>query len=110
MHDDDYDALALTELIRVVREDGSFTSKYDERLDEILAEIGYCARRDDGYLGGIPDDADPDLFETASNTIGSTLERDGFAEDAVGVLKRAGYDAWVNCVGHIAVDPQGLHV
>jgi len=50
------------------------------------------------------------LFETATDTIGSGLERDGFPEDAVAVLKRAGYDAWVNSVGHIAVDPKGLSV
>ncbi len=110
LHDDDYDALALTKLIRTVREDDGFTSRYDARLDEILAEIGYCVRRDDGYLGGIPDDADPDLFETASERTARALERDGFAEAAVEVLMGAGYDAWINCVGHIAVDPQKLDV
>jgi hypothetical protein len=110
LHDDDYDSAALTELIRTLRDDDDFRTRYDTRLDELLAEIGFCARRDNGYLGGMPDDADPALFETATDTIGSGLERDGFPEDAVAVLKRAGYDAWVNSVGHIAVDPKGLSV
>ena len=27
---------------------------------------------------------------------------------AVSVVKRAGYHAWINPVGHVAVDPQGI--
>jgi hypothetical protein len=38
----------------------------------------------------------------------STLERDGFHERAVELLISNGYRAWVNCVGHIAVDPLEL--
>ena len=33
------------------------------------------------------------------------LEKDGFLDGAVDVLARAGYDAWKNPVGDIAVRP-----
>jgi hypothetical protein len=36
------------------------------------------------------------------------LENSGFVEAAVTVLKNNGYDAWKNCVGHIAFAP--IHV
>jgi hypothetical protein len=33
------------------------------------------------------------------------LEREGLAERAAAALRKAGLDAWVNCVGHVAIDP-----
>ena len=36
------------------------------------------------------------------------LEQEGFTERAVTLLRGAGYDAWINPVGHLAVDPNGL--
>jgi len=36
------------------------------------------------------------------------LQQEGFVDRAVSVLKHAGYHAWINPVGHVAVDPQGI--
>lgn len=36
------------------------------------------------------------------------LEQEGFVDRAVSVLKRAGYNAWINPVVHVAVDPRSI--
>jgi hypothetical protein len=36
------------------------------------------------------------------------IAQEGFTDLAVSVLKRAGYQAWINPVGHVAVDPKGI--
>jgi hypothetical protein len=36
------------------------------------------------------------------------LEQEGFVDGAVSVLKRAGYNAWINPVGHVAVDHESI--
>jgi hypothetical protein len=47
-------------------------------------------------------------MDKAPNIINSALEREGYLEAAVDVLNRSGLNAWVNSVGHIAIDPSGL--
>ncbi len=42
--------------------------------------------------------------------IGAALEQEGLHERAAEVLIRNGYRAWVNCVGHIALDPLELPI
>ena len=65
-------------------------------------------RKPDGYLGRVLPSLAAEEAMLASDRIGAALERDGFAERAVDVLTRNGYRAWVNCVGHVAVDPLEL--
>lgn len=110
LHDDDYCTAALAELVRSVRSDVSFRTDFDTSMDELLKPTGMFVRKDDGYLGGFDEDVDPETFDTLAETIGSALEAEGFHERAVEVLTAAGHRAWVNCVGHIAVDPDGLSV
>ena len=94
--------------IGTIRADESFRREFDTKMDEVLAKTGYTSRRDDGYLGVADEGADPSTFDTLSETVGEALETAGFAQRAANVLTAAGYEAWVNCVGHIAVDPTGL--
>lgn len=44
-------------------------------------------------------------FDGALSSVGSALERGGFDERAVEILQRHGYHAWINAIGHIAIDP-----
>ncbi len=37
------------------------------------------------------------------------LEQEGFTGRAVSILKHAGYQDWVNRVGHVAVDPKSIY-
>ncbi len=108
LYDQDYETAAMVEVMRILRSDGDFVTAHDRRLDELLAELNFCTRNTSGYLGGLPEVAGAELMEEAPNIISSTLEREGYVEAAVDVLQRNGLNAWVNAVGHIALDPDGL--
>jgi len=108
LHDDDFETATLAELIGTIRADDGFRADFDARMDEVLAGTGYTARLENGYLGGADEDDDPLSFDTISETVGVAMEADGYAQRAADVLTAAGYEAWVNCVGHVAVNPDGL--
>lgn len=108
LHDDDPDTALMSQLIAVLRGDARFREDSDRRLDEIQRELGFCARKADGCLGGVPPELEGEATMTAAQRIGAALERDGFHERAAEVLGRNGYRAWVNCVGHVAIDPLQL--
>jgi hypothetical protein len=108
LHDDDFETRAMAELVRTLRDDAEFRDDYDRALDEIISATGYTSRTEDGYLGSFDEDVDPEVFDSVSESAGRGLEERGFAERAAAVLNAAGYDAWVNCVGHVAIDPKGL--
>jgi hypothetical protein len=108
LHDDDHDLGLLSKLIGVLRSDDSFRRDIDTRLDELQAEIGFCSRKTNGYLGPMPQGPNAHVLATAAEKIGSELEKDGFNERAAELLERQGYRSWVNCVGHVAIDPACL--
>ena len=105
LHDRDHDLTLLSSALAVLRGDEQFRRDVDRRIDEVQAEIGFCARKPNGYLGGIQPGADPALLGTATQSIGLALEREGYPERAAGLLESRGFRAWVNCVGHVAFDP-----
>ncbi len=104
--DDDYELAALAELIGVIRSSGEFRRSFDGRMDELLTATGFTSRRANGYLGFLDQTAGSDPLQAAA-TVGRQLEEEGFAEGAAEILRAGGYDASVNCVGHVAVDPDG---
>jgi hypothetical protein len=108
LHDDDPGTALMSQLIGVLRSDTRFRDDSDRRMDELQQELGYCARKADGYLGAVLPSLAAEEVMLATDRIGSALEREGFHERAVEVLTRHGYRAWVNCVGHVAVDPLEL--
>jgi hypothetical protein len=89
----------------VLQSDDAFRSAYDFRLDELLAEKKILIRQPDGFLMPPPDPVDPTLWMIAHEALHRQLAEDGFVDRAVSVLQRAGYHAWKNPVGHIAVEP-----
>jgi hypothetical protein len=105
LHDDDHDACLMSSLIGTLRSDQSFRTDIDRRLDEIQSDLRICPRKPNGFLGTAPKLAGAKAQVAAPEAIGSALERDGFAERAVEVLGRSGYRAWLNAVGHVAIDP-----
>ena len=48
--------------------------------------------------------------DSAPNNINRALENEGYLEAAVDILNNNGLEAWVNCAGHIAINPEGLNV
>jgi len=108
LQEDDRDAHLMARLIGILRSDEAFRRDFDQRLDKLLVEAGFEPRTAEGYLGRYTRTVDPQAFAAALETISKGLERDGFTEWAAEVLSRNGYRSWVNCVGHIAVEPNGL--
>jgi hypothetical protein len=108
LHDEEKETFALATLVGVLRGNQEFRRDYDARFDELLAENKIWIRQEDGFLGPSPEQLASDKWIPAYLSIQQKLEAEGFAERAVSLLRGAGYEAWINPVGHLAVDPQGL--
>jgi SAM-dependent methyltransferase len=108
LHPDEAEALLLADAIRTLRGDDAFRLRYDTRLDQILAATELCPRGDDGYLGAPGLGLTPAQREERFESIGPMLSAEHIATAAVEALERAGRKAWINCVGHIASQPDDI--
>ncbi len=105
LHDDNLENLCNAEAVGIIRSDEGFRRRFDERLDVLLAQTGICHRGADGYLhDGHEGTPMADLGDRAVALV-EQLDREGFVDEAVTVLQRAGREAWRNSVGHIAMQP-----
>jgi SAM-dependent methyltransferase len=105
LHDQEKETFELANLIGILHSDEEFRGDYNARLDELLAEKKIVVRQPDGFLAPPPDAIDPATWMMAHVALHEQLATEGFVERAVSVLQRAGYHAWKNPVGHIAVKP-----
>jgi len=101
---------ALARLVGTLRSDLAFCSDFDKRLDALLAEKRIWVRSPDGYLTAAPDQLATAHWTPAAEEIRAALDGEGFVDRAAAVLSKAGYHAWRNPVGHIAVDPGPLGI
>jgi SAM-dependent methyltransferase len=108
LHDQEKETFALAQLIGVLRADEGFRRDYDSRSDQLLAEKKIWIRQEDGFLGTPADQLATSEWVPAYLAIQHQLEQEGFADRAIAVLQGAGYEAWINPVGHIAVAPKSL--
>jgi len=108
LHDGDREVLSVATLVAILRADDRFRTSYDKRTDALLAEKRLLVRGADGHLAPPPDSLPESGWIAAREEIAVQLEREGFADQAVTVLRRVGLNAWVNPVGHVAVDPAGI--
>jgi SAM-dependent methyltransferase len=105
LHDDDVENLSNAAAVATVRADEQFRGRFDDRLDALLAQRGFCPRGPDGYLGGPDEKMSGDECTQQCAELAARLEREGFVDDAVTVLRHAGQDAWHNIAGHVAMRP-----
>jgi hypothetical protein len=108
LHDQEKETFELSKLVGVLNSDEEFRAAYDLRLDELLAEKKILVRQADSFLAPPPDPIDSTAWMGAHVAIHRQLAEEGFVDRAVSVLKRAGYQAWKNPVGHVAVDPSSM--
>jgi hypothetical protein len=108
LHDGEKETFALAKLIGVLRSAEAFCRDYDARYDELLAESKIWIRHEDGFLGPAPEQLASHQWMPAYFAMQQKLEQEGFTDRAVSVLQTAGYEAWINAVGHLAVNPHGL--
>jgi hypothetical protein len=105
LHDDDPEAVLLADVIRQVRADRPFWRVFTGRLDELMAHYGLFERDGNGFLHA-PEGEDFAMdFAEKTVRLWRQIEEEGFTDGAVDALNRAGYAAWKNPVGDIAIRP-----
>jgi SAM-dependent methyltransferase len=109
LHNDEKETFALAKLVGVLRSNEEFRRAHDSRLDELLAEKKIWVRQEDGSLWSPPNQLSSLQWHAALIAIQKELQQEGFADRAVSVLKHAGHHAWINPVGHVAVDPKSIY-
>ena len=105
LHDDDPEAMLLADVIRQVRADRPFWRVFTERLDELMAHYGLFQRHSNGFLYASEDVEPATDFAQRASQLWRQVEEEGFTDGAVDALNRAGYAAWKNPVGDIAIRP-----
>lgn len=105
LHDDDVENLSNAAAVATIRTDEQFRDRFDNRLDTLLAQRSFCVRGPDGYLGGALTTMSLEEVAEQCAELAEQLDRDGFVDEAVAVLRRSGHDAWRNAAGHIAMRP-----
>jgi hypothetical protein len=108
LHDQEKETFELAKLLGVLHSDEEFRGDYHFRLDELLAEKKIWVRQPDGFLGLPPDQLAPTAWMPEYVALHRQLAEEGFVDRAVSILKRAGYHAWKNPVGHLAVEPTSM--
>jgi len=108
LHDDERDTSLLARLVGMLRAEEKFAADFDARCDALLAAHRLWIRQDDGSLASPASQRPPTEWIEARLAMTQQLAADGYVEQAVMVLRRAGLTAWKNVVGHVAVDPLTL--
>ena len=104
MHENDREAWSAAKLVGILRSDEVFRKAHDEYLDRFLEEERLLRRQPDGFLGMVPNPRPLHEAMPVYQKLLRTLEGE-FSPRAVDALRRAGFDAWVNSIGDVAVKP-----
>jgi hypothetical protein len=105
LHDDSHENICNAEAVGIIRNDEAFRIRFDEWLDALLAQNGVCRRQPDGYLGIADEQVTEAALDQRTAAIIQQFYSEGFVDDAVTVLRRAGRHTWRNAAGHIAMRP-----
>lgn len=105
--EDDREAALLADLTGAIRADRTFWSDFTRRVDALRAQFGIGTRDPDGFLQFTEEarSAPPLVVAEKTTALWQQIAMEGYAEGAVAALDRAGYKAWINAVGDIAVRP-----
>ena len=108
MHENDPEAALLADLAMVIRSDRSWMD-FNNRVDELLKFHGICSRGGDGFLHFPEKEMPLDEYFKKGALLWRQIAEEGYLNRAVEILRQAGYKAWENSVGDIAVRPaQGV--
>lgn len=105
IHENDPEATLLADLARSIRLDRSFWPDFSSRVDELLDHQGICRRGSDGFLHFPEREMPPSEYLEKNALLWREMKKDGYLDEAVNVLGRAGYKAWKNSVDDIAIRP-----
>jgi hypothetical protein len=107
LQETDLEAELLADLTRILRADENFWGTFNHRVDALQEHFGICGRGKDGFPCFSADEKASLSPAAMKNTalLWRQMEAEGHTERAVRALCRAGYLAWKNPVGDIAVLP-----
>ena len=105
IHADDPEAMLLARLTGAIRSDRWFWPQFSARVDELLEAHQICRRQDDGFLHFQNMETPWIVLLQKHGRIWAQIAQEGYPEGALEALSRAGYTAWKNPVGDIAVRP-----
>jgi len=105
IHKNDPEAMLLAELAGIIRMDRPFWTGFSNRMDELLQSQGICRREADCFLHFPEKEMSPGDYVKKNVMLWQQIQEEGYTEGAVDILARAGYDAWKNPAGDIAVRP-----
>lgn len=111
IQEEDEEAELLADLTGAIRADRIFWPEFNQYVDALQQEHGICRRADDGFnhFTEETNTAPPNVILKKTTALWHQVDAAGFTDGAVAALGRAGYNAWKNPVGDIAVlPPEGL--
>lgn len=105
--DEDREAQLLADLTSAIRADRSFWADFNPYVEKLRAEYGICDRHKDGFIFFTEHsrNALPSAITERVSDLWTRLDDEGYTDGAIEALGRAGYQAWKNPVGDIAVLP-----
>jgi len=102
LHPDEPEANMLAGLCATLRADADFSSSFADVNNRLRARHGLCPRQPDGYFSAsLPMENSAAIWIIAGDY--SVELGEALSEQASRVLARAGHDARVNEIGHVAV-------
>ena len=105
IHDNDPEAILLARLIGTIRSDRLFWPPFTKRVDELLEASRICRRGPDGFLRFRSLETPGPVLLDKLAVVWKQLKEEGYLRGVVEALCSAGYTAWENPVGDIAVRP-----
>lgn len=105
IHEHDPEALLLSELSGTIRADRLFWKDFSSRIDILLKDHKICQRGSDGFMHFPTSEIVPGDYAKKIYKLWQQVDQEGYIDGAVNILNLAGYNAWKNSVGDIAVRP-----
>ena len=109
--DNDREAELLADLSAAIRSDNDFWPQFNRRVDILREKTGLCVRDDKGFLCFTNEGktAHPFTVMSKMKELWQMMDGEGCTDGAVKALSKAGFTAWKNHVGDVAVlPPEGL--
>lgn len=101
----DDEAALLAELMGAIRADRSYWSKLSGRVDRLLDQKGIGRRGPDGFLQPPAEEIPRSKIRRGIAALWRQIAQEHFVTGALKTLERAGYTAWENAAGDIAIRP-----
>lgn len=105
--EDDQEAELLADLTRTIRADRQFWKNFNKHVDALQEKFEICTRGDDGFHQFTEEaqTAPPQVLLEKTTALWHQVDAAGYTDGAIEALDRAGFTAWKNPVGDIAVHP-----